>query len=335
MAAPKSPYLFLYARCREDAKLVLAGWEATQAWPHVLCLLKESRGILSDDEVSPEYFAAIYRCPLDFATAAMDGLKRTGLLVKGTRKTRGGPNGSTEIEGWITPKWDKWAIDKRNSVRERSRPFDTVTSDNGTERPPNGTERPTNGGGIAHLDLDLELELENKKKRASRPVFSEEVLMLWGIYVEEQAKVGIKRRGKPTKPIADPMRSVLREYTAEDVESVIRWAHTSDHQRATFLRSNNNLGKTLFRPSNFSEYLAFAESAEPAPPSKPLSFEDEQRRRRGGRTFEELDAEWRVEWKLSEAELVAEYAPERVPRQVENDHVQHWWVAERELRGIT
>jgi hypothetical protein len=73
----------------------------------------------------------------------------------------------------------------------------------------------------------------------------------------------------------------------------------------------------------------------PAPPSKPLSFEDEQRRRRGGRTFEELDAEWRVEWKASEAELVAEYAPERVPRQVENDHVQHWWVAERELRGIT
>jgi hypothetical protein len=176
---------------------------------------------------------------------------------------------------------------------------------------------------------------QQNNKRASRSAFSEEVLMLWDIYVEEQAKVGIRRRGKPTKPIADPMRSLLREYTVEDVESVIRWAHTSDHQRATFLRSNNNLGKTLFRPSNFSEYLAFAESAEPAPPSKPLSFEDEQRRRRGGRTFEELDAEWRVEWKASEAELVAEYAPERVPRQVENDHVQHWWVAERELRGIT
>ncbi len=46
--------------------------------------------------------------------------------------------------------------------------------------------------------------------------------------------------------------------------AVIRWAHTSTHQRALFLREKDLTGGTLFRPGNFAEYVEFATSGGPA-----------------------------------------------------------------------
>jgi hypothetical protein len=45
-----------------------------------------------------------------------------------------------------------------------------------------------------------------------------------------------------------------------DIEAVIRWALTSPHERARYLRDGGyTKGETLFRPANFDAYLAIAE----------------------------------------------------------------------------
>lgn len=63
------------------------------------------------------------------------------------------------------------------------------------------------------------------------------------------------RRGPPK---AWGVQARIAEHGADDVVLVIRWAHTSNHRRARFLREKAMLGKTLFRPANFEEYLGFA-----------------------------------------------------------------------------
>lgn len=47
------------------------------------------------------------------------------------------------------------------------------------------------------------------------------------------------------------------------VLTVLKWADTSMHQRAVFLRKRGSSLATLMEPSNFETYLAFAEAPEP------------------------------------------------------------------------
>ena len=82
---------------------------------------------------------------------------------------------------------------------------------------------------------------------------------LWTLYCSEQLEVcSTKRTGSLTSKIASSMKQRLRTFSESDVEAVIRWAHRSTHQRAQFLRSSGNTGKTLFLASNFEDYLGFA-----------------------------------------------------------------------------
>ena len=160
MASQKTPYLFLYARAYEDVKLVLAGWEATLLWPHILCLLKQRTGVMDNDECSAAFIAATLRCPMELAEPAVAGLKRVGLLVEGSRSCPGGAGGSHEREGWVTPSWDKWSVDPR--IRGEARAKTTVRDRSPTVTPPLPTVSTDNG------ELELELEVQQRlRERAT------------------------------------------------------------------------------------------------------------------------------------------------------------------------
>ena len=251
MASQKTPYLFLYARAYEDVKLVLAGWEATLLWPHVLCLLKQRGGVFDDDESSPEFVAATLRCPVEIASAGMAGLKRAGLLVDGSRRCPGGAGGSHERTGWVTPSWDKWAVDRRERgegrakttvtrpLPDRSRALPTVTPDNG------------------ELELERELEENNPPNPRRRG----------GAVSAEDQKAWDSLRALRPRLSANVPKTGRREFQravsdvgADGLALVFQWAHKSPHTKAAFLREHNG-GKpswaTLCRKA--AEYLEFAE----------------------------------------------------------------------------
>jgi hypothetical protein len=260
MASQKSPYLFFYARAYEDVKLVMAGWEATLLWPHVLALLKQRVGVMDNDECSPAFVAATLRCPMEIAEAGLAGLKRVGLLVEGSRSCPGGAGGSHERVGWVTPSWDKWAVDPREkgqgrektTVRapsatvpaplpDRSGAFQTVTQDNG--------------------ELERELERENnpptpRKRGASRRAThdeSPEALEVYAFWKALQAERGTIRTGKAF-PAAWQVQARINEFGVPTVKAVVEWAHKADHKLAANLREGDYLTDTLFRPGNFPKY---------------------------------------------------------------------------------
>ena len=67
-----------------------------------------------------------------------------------------------------------------------------------------------------------------------------------------------RKRSAPPRNWQKDIKSRIREYGEDDVLSVIRWAHTSSHKRAVYLRDTDCLGHTLFRASKFPDYLNFA-----------------------------------------------------------------------------
>jgi len=253
VASQKTPYLFLYARAYEDVKLVLAGWEATLLWPHVLCLLKQRGGVFDDDESSPEFVAATLRCPVEIASAGMAGLKRAGLLVDGSRRCPGGAGGSHERTGWVTPSWDKWAVDRRERgegrakttvtrpLPDRSRALPTVTPDNG--------------------ELELERELEENNPPTPRKRGGADVLKAWTALRQIRPRLS---EDPPPKNDAGgkALRKAITSIGADALTNVFRWAHESDHDRARFLRGERD-GKRK-QPSwvtccrNATEYAEFA-----------------------------------------------------------------------------
>jgi hypothetical protein len=257
MASQKSPYLFFYARAYEDVKLVMAGWEATLLWPHVLALLKQRVGVMNNDECSPAFVAATLRCPMEIAEAGLAGLKRVGLLVEGSRSCPGGAGGSHERVGWVTPSWDKWAVDPREkgqgrektTVRapsatvsaplpDRSGAFQTVTQDNG--------------------ELERELERENNpptpRKRGNGA--SAAVSECWAMLKQIRPRLS----ESPPKTGRKELVRAVEDIGAERVALAFQWAHESDHPRAKFLREHGG-GQpswvTVCRHAG--EYIEFAE----------------------------------------------------------------------------
>lgn len=57
----------------------------------------------------------------------------------------------------------------------------------------------------------------------------------------------------------------LKDHTEAEVEAVLRWAWTSTHERAVFLRGPGGFirDQTLWRPKNFETYLTFALDSPP------------------------------------------------------------------------
>jgi len=82
--------------------------------------------------------------------------------------------------------------------------------------------------------------------------------VVWAEYRGLQVGQGIRRGEKVTKDLRRPIKARLKESGLEAVLKVIRWAHTSNHERARMLRDGGYLGATLFRASKFPEYLSMA-----------------------------------------------------------------------------
>jgi hypothetical protein len=90
-------------------------------------------------------------------------------------------------------------------------------------------------------------------KRAAKAV---DLKALW-------AKVNDITPGRPLK-LTNARRASLKaragEHSAEDVLTVVRWVHNSDHKRARELREGGwTKPETYLRPRNFIAYLEFAE----------------------------------------------------------------------------
>jgi hypothetical protein len=64
--------------------------------------------------------------------------------------------------------------------------------------------------------------------------------------------------------------------------ALIEWAHESDHPRAIYLRENDYLGATLFRPGNAAEYIERATAWVSAGRSSQMSEADRRKRDPGG-----------------------------------------------------
>lgn len=91
----------------------------------------------------------------------------------------------------------------------------------------------------------------------SPPLRGGAVDRVWSVYRDHQPS-----RGKsPPKDWRSPLGARVKEFGEDAVIQVIRWAHTSSHQRAQFLRERSCLGLTLFRAANFPDYHAFSEEA--------------------------------------------------------------------------
>jgi len=252
----------------DDAAIDSAGWEACAIWPRILCLLKQSKGAVSDHQLSPRYLSRrMADMPEDVVEVGVSALKRVGLLLPG-RCVYLGPGGrDVEVSGWVTLN-----LAEKGNGPTASAVVESLDVSNGDQV---GPSSPTSHAGAVSRPV------------ASCPVSSEKraisdgVARLWEKYVEHQAAVGIKRRSeKPTADVAPGLRARLVESGEDAVEAVIRWAHTSDHDRAKHLRETKALGETLFRKSKFPQYLAFAES----PDSNGSS-------RQGGIDFEAIAAE--------------------------------------------
>lgn len=89
----------------DDPKIWEAGWETAALWPAVLVLLKANDGVLDDQLLSPRYLARKMDCPREVAEAAIDGVKRTGLLTFGTISWKVHKGNVASREGWYSPRW--------------------------------------------------------------------------------------------------------------------------------------------------------------------------------------------------------------------------------------
>lgn len=83
------------------------------------------------------------------------------------------------------------------------------------------------------------------------------VSRVWAAFVRYPQQRGRRKSAVP-KTWQKDIKARVREFGEEDVIGVIRWAHTSSHRRAVYLRENDCLGHTLFRASKFPDYLNFA-----------------------------------------------------------------------------
>lgn len=118
--ASTMPWLRLDATFTRDAKLRKA--RATAVWPAVIGRMKAGLGFVSDDDLDAEILAEELFLPVDLVAAAVEGLKRVGLLVWGEDEVEvgGRVRSVRRVSGWTTPNWCDYQPDgrPRNDKRE-------------------------------------------------------------------------------------------------------------------------------------------------------------------------------------------------------------------------
>jgi len=73
---------------------------------------------------------------------------------------------------------------------------------------------------------------------------------------------------QPARGVGKQLRGTLKAYDSDDIAEVMRWFWAGTHDRARFLREKGMGLKTLLRPANFDEYLAFARVGTVAAPGR-------------------------------------------------------------------
>jgi len=264
-----------------DGKLARAGWEAALIWPAVICRVKERGGVCDPEDLDPLLLHRLTGAPVEMIDRSLDSLARVGLLVWGSYRMRGGKGGSTDVEGVVIPGWRRFNPDdgpttvisewKRSpgngGIADVARSFadfcgasdrypETAGRDgrDGTNEK-NGTIPPKPPQGGALVLPGLEPDQDDPDPQPSGP---SDLEVVWAEYRGLQIGQGIRRGEKVTKDLRRPIKARLKESGLEAVLKVIRWAHTSNHERARMLRDGGYLGATLFRASKFPEYLSMA-----------------------------------------------------------------------------
>lgn len=127
-----SPWLRLACDFHGDAKILRAGPDASLVWPHVLALLKRKDGVASADDLDPFVMSRLCGGTVEQWTAGLDGLRRVGLLVDGTRRIHLGHGKFEERAGVGTPNWKRFQPEPRTASAFNA----------GRQKAPNVSERP-------------------------------------------------------------------------------------------------------------------------------------------------------------------------------------------------
>ena len=115
------PWIRLDSGFYLDRRLRAAGSSARLIWPHVLCLMRQHSGMLSDGDLDPEALADVIGSDADTWRDGIDGLKGAGLLVFETHERHRGRGIYQEVSGWVTPNWNEYQPDHRARSDRRSK----------------------------------------------------------------------------------------------------------------------------------------------------------------------------------------------------------------------
>ena len=134
-------------------------------------------------------------------------------------------------------------------------------ADNGAET---ASPSPARRQPVASSSPHARIPTDNRQQTADtdKILSSPELDRVWSRYRELRKDAGGTPRRSPPKTWGVAAR--LAETDVGSVVAVIEWAHTSSHPRAKYLRAGGYLGRTLFQPSNFAEYLDMATTCQRA-----------------------------------------------------------------------
>jgi len=87
----------------DDEDIDAAGWEAAAIWPRLICLMRQSKGALSDRQLAPRYLSRrLADMPEDVIERGVAGLKEAGKLLRGTCRYLGPGGRKKAVDGWVT-----------------------------------------------------------------------------------------------------------------------------------------------------------------------------------------------------------------------------------------
>ena len=115
------PWIRLDSGFYLDRRLRAAGSEARLIWPHILCLLRQHGGMLSDGDLDPEALADVIGADSVTWDSGIAGLKKAGLLVFDTQERHRGRGIYQEVSGWVTPNWNYYQPDHRARSDRRNK----------------------------------------------------------------------------------------------------------------------------------------------------------------------------------------------------------------------
>ncbi len=148
----------------------------------------------------------------------------------------------------------------------------TANADNGPESSsdsPAGLQFPSSDS--PHARLQQRTETENKQGASAPPdEASGQASECWDLWRSYRKRA----RRAPSDTARGLINGRIKDYSVEDVKTVIRWAHDSSHKRAVYLRENDHVKpSTLFRPDNFVAYLEMSDrvNGSPAKPATGLA----------------------------------------------------------------